>query len=66
MKHLQIFEDFKKDKEFRGKTNTYLYNDIHDKNGERMGTCKKCGKVVNIISHDPGTEEEKCKEKTIF
>ena len=66
MKYLQIFEVFKKEQEFKGKTNTYLYDNIHDKNGERMGTCKKCGRVVNIISHDPGVDGKNCKEKTIF
>ena len=65
MKHLKIFEDYKKDKnEFKGKKNTYLYDNIHDKGGDRYGTCKKCKKVVNIVSHDPSGE--KCEEKTIF
>ena len=66
MKYILFFEAFKKDEEFVGKKSTYLYDDIHDDKGSRYGTCKKCHKVVNMVSHDPGKDGDKCKEKQIF
>ena len=69
MKYLDFFEGFKKEKkekEFTGKKSTYLYDDIHDEKGSRYGTCKKCGKVVNMVSHEQGKEGDECKEKHIF
>lgn len=62
MIYLESFGSYKKKKvietnpkEFTGKKNTYLYDDIFDdpKTGFRMGTCKNCKKVVDIIEHDP-------------
>ena len=59
MKYLESFNLFKnktsEKEDFKGKTQTYLYKDIHDKNGIRMGTCRECGKVVDITEHDPET-----------
>lgn len=71
MKYIQLFELFgrkKKEEEsnFKGKKSTYLYDDIQNKDGERVGTCKKCGKVVNMVSHEPSINGKDCTEKTIF
>ena len=59
MKFLESFTSFfKKDKpeEFKGKTQTYRFSDITDEGGNRMGTCKECGKRVDITEHS----EEVC------
>ena len=67
MKYIKFFELFNKEKpkEFTGKKSTYRYDDIHDEKGSRYGTCKYCGKVVNMVSHDQN-ENGKCIEKEIF
>jgi Fe2+ or Zn2+ uptake regulation protein len=51
MKHLNLFEQFKKKEkiEYTGKKETYRLKDIHySKNGDLVGTCKDCGKTVNL------------------
>lgn len=61
MKFLESFKSFfKKDpEEFTGKTDTYRFSDIKDEGGSRMGTCKECGKRVDITQHS----EEQCIEE---
>lgn len=70
MKYIKLFELFGKRKKeesvFKGKKSTYLYDDIQTKDGERIGTCKKCKKPVNMVSHEPGIDGKECTEKTIF
>ena len=60
MKFLESFSRFKKKpaEEFKGKKETYRFTDIHDdpKSGVRMGTCRECGKTVDITEHS----EEQC------
>lgn len=66
MKFLENFKSFfKKETEpFKGKIETYRFSDIKDEGGNRMGTCKECGKRVDITEHS----EQQClqeEEKTI-
>jgi len=60
MKFLESFSRFKRKpvEDFKGKKETYRFTDIHNepKSGTRMGTCRECGKTVDIIEHT----EEKC------
>ena len=59
MKFLESFKTFftgKQPEEFKGKSQTYRFDDIHDDGANRMGTCKECGKVVDITTHS----EEQC------
>ena len=60
MKFLESFNRFKKKpkEEFKGKKETYRFTNIHNDptTGERMGTCRECGKIVDITNHT----DEKC------
>ena len=73
MKYLNMFERFfaetkkkhpKIGEDFKGKRNTYQYSNIHDVGNDRRGVCKKCGKEVSIITHQPSINNEPCTEKT--
>lgn len=64
MKHLNLFEQFKKKEkeEYKGKKETYRLKDIHyDKNGDLIGTCKECGKNISVEDqkHFPCKNEDK-------
>lgn len=60
MKFLENFSRFKNKpvEDFKGKKETYRFTDIHNdpKTGIRMGKCRECGKIVDIVEHS----DEEC------
>lgn len=56
MKFIQIFEDYnnsKDKKEYTGKKETWRLSNIHlDNKKNLVGTCKGCGKVVDVTNQE--------------
>lgn len=57
MKFIKVFEDYNKSKnnteEYNGKKETWRLSNIHlDKENNLVGTCKGCGKVVEVSNQE--------------